>query len=184
MTYDLPKFVEINGDNVPIRFDYRAVLDICAALSDIDLSGQEKAFVCLDIFYPTFYELPPGSYEEAIKKCFWFINGGKTEENQKKERPIMNWEKDFPLIVGPVNRVLGREIRDETPIHWWTFLFAYYEIGDCLFAQVVRIRDKKARGKKLDNQEKEFYKRNREIIDIKTQYSSSENELLKMWAGK
>lgn len=96
----------------------------------------------------------------------------------------MNWEKDFPLIVGPVNRVLGREIRDETPIHWWTFLSAYYEIGDCLFAQVVRIRDKKARGKKLDNQEKEFYKRNREIIDIKTQYSSSENELLKMWAGK
>ena len=87
--------------------------------------------------------------------------------------------------------MLGHEIRAveydrETNfggIHWWTVLAAYYEIGDCLFAQVVRIRDKKAKSKKLDKAEQDFYRKNRDIIDIKMQYSEDENSLVKMWTG-
>jgi len=51
----------------------------------------------------------------------------------KRKAKLADWEQDFPLIVNPVNRVLGYEVRDCEYCHWWTFLSAYYEIGDCLF---------------------------------------------------
>ena len=44
------------------------------------------------------------------------------------------------------NRVLGQEVRAAKYMHWWTFLAAYQEIGECTFAQIVRIRDRLARG--------------------------------------
>ena len=68
-----------------------------------------------------------------------------------------------------------------TYLHWWSFLSAYMGIGDCLFAQVVAIRDKKARGKKLDKADREFYRRNQDIIDIKKPLTEAEREILKEW---
>ena len=59
---------------------------------------------------------------------------------------------------------------------------AYLEItGDCLFAQIVSIREKKARGKPLDKSDRDFYNRNRDIVDIKTRYTDEENEVLRDW---
>ena len=68
-------------------------------------------------------------------------------------------------------------------VHWWTFLAAYMEIGDCLFAQIVRIREKRLKGKKLSKEDQYFYRKNREIVDIKTHYTSVENDLVKAWTG-
>lgn len=181
MMYELPKSLEVSGVEYEIRSDFRAVLDICAALSDIDLTNEEKAYVCLDIFYPFFSEMPPEHYEEAIKKCFWFINCGADEENNRKAPKLMDWEQDFQYIVAPINRVLGTEIRAVEYLHWWSFISAYYEIGDCTFAQIVRIRDKKAKGKKLDKAEQEWYKNNRKLVDLKQTLSESEKAILKEW---
>lgn len=181
MTYELPTVVLIEGAEYPIRSDYRAVLDICAALSDPELDDQSKAFVALTIFYPGFDAMPQGCYEEALKQCFWFINCGSAEDQTPKAPKLMDWEQDFQLIVAPVNRVLGKEIRAAEYLHWWTFIAAYYEIGDCLFSQVVRIRDMKARGKKLDKADQEFYRRNRRLVDLKTVYTEQEESVLNSW---
>lgn len=189
MEYGLPKSVEIGGEIFAIRYDYRVILDIFEAINDPELSDQERALAMLQIFYLDFEKL--SDYEAAIKECIKFINGGKEESKEKKSQNLVSWEQDFPVIIAPVNRVLGMEIRSieydpETNtggLHWWTFLSAYYEIGDCLFAQIVRIRDKKAKGKKLDKSEQDFYKKNRDMIDIKTHYSEAENDLVKMWTG-
>lgn len=79
---------------------------------------------------------------------FWFINGGEYEDQMEKKPPrLMDWEQDFQYIIAPVNHVIGREIRADAYLHWWTFLSAYMEIGECTFAQIVRIRDAKSRGK-------------------------------------
>ena len=58
---------------------------------------------------------------------------------------------------------------------------AYQEIGDCLFAQIVGIRRKLARGKKLDKSEQEFYRNNRQLVDFKRKYTEMENDILSMW---
>lgn len=177
----LPTKVEVSGTEYEIRSDFRAVLDILTALSSKELDEREKALVSLEIFYPEFVEIPVRDYQEALNQCFRFIDRGREIRPKKKEPVLMDWTQDFDLIIAPVNRIAGREIRAEEYVHWWTFLSWYAEIGDCLFAQVVRIRDKKARGKALDKQDREFYRRNRDIVDLKTAYTEAEKDVLAAW---
>lgn len=184
MNYDLPTAVEVSGVTYEIRSDYRAILDIMEALSDAELNDQERSFVVLDIFYPAFSEMPQGAYQEAIEKLFWFINGGEDKAQKKKSAKLMDWCQDFPRIVAPINRVIGQDVRSMKYLHWWSFQAAYMEIGDCLFAQIVGIRSKKAKGKKLDKAEQEFYKNNRHLIDLKTTYTEAENEIINQWTAK
>lgn len=178
----LPVSLEIGGAEYAIRSDYRAVLDICAALSDPELDGQERAIVLLDIFYPDMETMPPEHYEEAVRQCLHFINGGEEERPGRSPR-LVDWEQDFPYIVAPINRVTGKEIRAVEYMHWWTFLAAYREIGECTFAQIVSIRDKQARGKNLDKQDKEWYRRNRQLVDFKSKCSQREMNLIKDLSG-
>lgn len=180
--YDLPTSLMVCGSEYEIRSDYRAVLDVCTALSDVELTEQERALVLLGIFYPEVQDMPPEHYEEAIKQCFWFINCGDEQQNRRAPK-LMDWEQDFKYIVAPVNRVIGSEIRSIPYLHWWSFVSAYYEIGDCLFAQIVRIRDKKARGKSLDKEERKFYQDNQHLIDLKMSYTAQEEAILDAWIG-
>lgn len=190
MEYGLPKSVCIGGKEFEIRYDYRVILDIFEVLNDADLNDNARAYTVLNMFYMDFDSLT--DYEAAVKECFRFINGGNIEENQKRRVQLMSWAQDFQYIVAPVNRVLGYEMRaidydfaeNTGGIHWWTFLSAYFEIGDCLFAQIVRIRELKSKGKPLDKQDREFYRNNRDIIDLKVKVSDAENELIKQWTGK
>ena len=190
MEYGLPKSVCIGGKEFEIRYDYRVILDIFEVLNDADLNDNARAYTVLNMFYMDFDSLT--NYEAAVKECFRFINGGNIEENQKRRVQLMSWAQDFQYIVAPVNRVLGYEMRaidydfaeNTGGIHWWTFLSAYLEIGDCLFAQIVRIRELKSKGKPLDKQDREFYRNNRDIVDLKVKVSDAENELIKQWTGK
>lgn len=183
MMYELPKSLEVCGVEYEIRSDFRAVLDICAALSDIELDDSAKAYTALDIFYPAFEEMPPEHYEEALKQCFWFINCGNDNDESKRKAPkLMDWEQDFQYIVAPVNRVVGTEIRGLDYMHWWTFISAYQEIGgDCTFAQIVRIRSKKAKGQKLDKEDARWYRENRKLVDLKQTYSENEKAVMSAW---
>jgi hypothetical protein len=184
MIYDLPTSLRVCGEEYEINSDFRAILDIIIALNDAALTDSQKVFFALGFFYPDYEKMPIEHHQEALRWCFWFINGGK-EDEQLPKRPmkLMDWEQDFQYIVSPVNRVLGFEMRAEKYLHWWTFLAAYMEIGECTFAQIVHIRDAKARGKKLDKADQEWYNRNRKIVDIKTTYTSDEIDLLKQWGG-
>lgn len=181
MNCDLPESVSLGGREVPIRWDYRAILDILSALADPELSERSRQLAALAIFYPERGLLSPENAREALEKCFWFIGGGAEAEEGRRSRRLMDWEQDFALIAPPVNRVLGTEIRRPGQrVHWWTFLGAFYEIGDCLFAQVVRVRERKAAGK-LDRADREFYRKNRSLVDFRRSYTQAEEELMKGW---
>lgn len=192
MNYELPTRLEVGGKEWVIRADYRAALDIFAALSDPELTPQDKAEAALTIFYPDFEDMQPGIYQEALQACFRFLNGGKEEQGPRGPQ-LVDWEQDFEYIAAPISRVLGKDIRgiskDDgmvTPsagLHWWTFLSAYLEIGECLFAQIVRIRHKKAKGTKLSKEERKWYNEHRYMVDIKKTYSEQEEEVLKGWGA-
>lgn len=178
--YDLPKSVTICGREFPIETDYRAILDIFAILNDADLSLEEKSIGVLGIFYIDFSTMPQECFEEAFKKCFEFINCGNMETGRKTPK-LMDWEQDFQYLVAPINHVAGKEIRAVEYMHWWTFVSYYYEIGDCFFAHIVRIRELKLKGKLTNKDDKEFYRKNREIIDIKTKYSQAQDDIVAQW---
>ena len=174
MNCDLPESVSLGGREVPIRTDYRAILDILGALSDPELSQRSRQLAALAIFYPEPERISPENAKEALEKCFWFIGGGAEPEEGQRARRLMDWEQDFALIAPPVNRVLGREIRGDADLHWWTFLSAFYESGDCTFAQVVGIRDKLRRGKKLEKWEREYWAANKSLCELRPKLTAEE----------
>ena len=190
MDYGLPTSVTIDSQDFPVRYDFRVIMDIFEAINDPNMGDQERVIAVLTMFYPDYENLP--DYEEAVKELFCFINGGEEATDRRKRPKLVDWQQDYRLIIAPVNRVLGQESRsihydaktNTGGLHWWTFLAAYQEIGDCLFAQVVRIRSKRSKGKKLDKAEQEFYRKNRDIIDIKTRYSKEEEAFFAQWLGQ
>lgn len=180
MNWELPRSVEVQGVTYPIITDYRCILDILTDISDPEADGQDRAAALLVGLYPGFDDMPPDHYDDAIREGLRFINCDSEDAPHKAPR-LVDWEQDYSLMIAPINRVMGKEIRAAEYIHWWTFLAAYQEIGDCTFAQVVRIRDHLARGKKLDKSDMEWYRKNRHLVDFKRKYTEAEDSAAKEW---
>lgn len=182
----LPKFVEIGGAPYDIRSDYRDIREIMIAMNDKELTEAERIEVALTIFYPNASEIPPEHIQEALDRLSWFINCGKPESGQRKKIPkLIDWEKDFSVIVSPINKIIGTEVRALEYLHWWTYKAAWDEIPpDCTWAQVVRIRNKRARNKPLDKSEAQWYRENRDLVEIAPTYTAEELAFLLQYGGR
>lgn len=178
MIYNLPTKVNVGGKDYDVRTDYRVILEIFEAMNDEELSDTDRSLCCLVMFYIDFDKIKDVNYQEAIEKMLWFINCGEEDDNTKRPK-IMDWEQDYNIIIPPINKIAGFEVRAVEYLHWWTFMGLYQEIGDCTFSQVVGIRSKQARGKKLDKSEQEFLKRNRKMVELKNKYTQADKDLLK-----
>lgn len=185
MITTLPKALKLeDGVEYPIRWDFRAALDLFGALNDPDTTPQERGLYLLTILYEDFESIPMGLWEDAAKKGLWFLNGG--EERGEQETPrLMDWEQDLPIIIPAVNRVAGVEVRELPFLHWWTFLGYYQEIGgECTFAQVVSIRDKLRKRKPLSKEERDYYNRNKKMIDLQSKRTGDEEDFLSNLVAK
>lgn len=179
MIWDLPIYVDINGKQHPIRnkCDYRVVLDAICALNDNELTDEEKVRCALFIFYENISEID--DFGMAIKEMFRIINNGEEEAEIDNKPRLMDWEHDFSQIAPPISRVLGYDVR--TPdkyTHWFTFLGGYMEIGECSFSTIVSIRNKRARGQKMEKWELDFLRENRKKIDLPQKITAEEEFLL------
>jgi len=174
----LPKSLEVNGISYDIDSDYRTVLDVICAADDPDLTDEEKIFVCLYNIYMDFDSIPRSDYPEAYRQAIAFIDHHK-EKTSKPQPRLMDWEQDEEVLFPAINQVAGFEIRERDYIHWWTFLGYYMAIEDGLFARIVGIRAKKAKKKKLEKWEQEFYNANPELIKLKPKRSEEEKATIK-----
>lgn len=173
----LPKTLNINGIDRAIRSDFRVALSIFEALNDVELTLSEKTTVVLKSLYEDIEEIDSEDYEEAIQKAVFFLDGGKEyKETTRVTKKIIDWEQDEQIIFASVNKVAREEVRELKYMHWWTFLGYFSEIGEGLFSTVVNIRSKKNKGKKLEKWEQDFYKNNKELIELKRTYTEKEKE--------
>ena len=180
MMWNLPTAVDINGKKFEIRnkCDYRVVLDVIESLKDEDLEMEHRIQCALTIFYEDLSECD--DMQVAVDEMTKIINLGNDEETEKDNKPpVMDWKHDFQHIVPPINRVLGYSVRDENHYtHWFDFIGAYQEIGECSWANIVSIRSKRIKGKPLEQWEREFYNENRKLIDLPRQLTNEEQEWL------
>lgn len=166
----LPKTLTVAGEEYKIRTDFRVALMIFEAYNDPDLSQTDKAFVCLNCLY----EMPPQDIPSALEQAAWFLDGG--DKIKLKELPIktIDWEQDESLLFPPINKAAGGEVREREYMHWWTFLGYFSEIGECLYSQVLNIRQKRARGKRLEKWETEFFNSHKEMIIIREKLTAAQ----------
>lgn len=183
MIGELPRELIVNGHARPIRPEYTAALTIFQAMADPELSEREKGIVMLDCLYVDFAQLTAEDIEEAMRQAVWFLDGGGLEESKAggPGRRVFDWEQDERIIFSAINKVAGYEVRNQENLHWWTFLGYFYEIGDGLFSQVLSIRQKKAKGKKLEKWEQEFYRNNRQLCDLRKRYTAEEQAEIDYW---
>lgn len=200
MTEYLPYSVNINGIDYKIRekCEHRIVLKVIRLLNDVELDEHSKIKCALYNFYQEIYDRinATDDIDETLvdwvisEDCIPFITemyniiGQEEEQNSAKryddDKPnVMDWEHDYKLIAPAVNRVLGYEIRDPNKYtHWYTFIGAYMEIGDCYFAQVMNIRNKKIKGKKMDEFDREFYQEHMEDVNLPIRLSNDDEKWL------
>lgn len=179
MMWNLPISVEIDGKEYAItnKCDYRMVLDVICALNDNELADEQKIRTALYVFYEDISDCT--DIEKAVKEMYKIIAYGEEDDGHGKNKPkLMDWEHDFKVLVAPINRVLGYEIRSVDYLHWYTFLSAYFEIGECQFQTIVSIRSKKTKGKKLEKWEQDFYKENKKMVDLPQNLTEEEQEWL------
>ena len=188
--WEFPTSLNIGDVDYEIRTDYRAVLDLLTALADPDLTDDDpqmtaymQSRVILEIMFPDCDNIPTEHIQEALEKVSEFIDMGISDDRKKPK--TMDWEQDAPILIPAINKVLNTEIRAQKYMHWWTFLGAYMEIGESLFSNIIHIRQKKAKGKKLEKWELDFYKENHSLIDFKQkdQRSDEEKEKLRNYFG-
>lgn len=168
----LPKSLKVDNIDYAIRSDFRVALLIFEAYNDPVLSDYEKSVVCLRCLYKNV----PVNEQEALHKAIWFLDGGSLAKDDKNNVKVMDWEQDENIIFPAINKVAGYEIREKKDIHWWTFLGFFNEIDEGLFTTVMSIRAKKAKRKKLEKHEIEYYQEHRNLIDLKIKYSEEEQK--------
>lgn len=98
----------------------------------------------------------------------------------------MDWEHDESVLIPAINRVAGKEVRSVKYIHWWTFIGFYMEIGECVFSEVIYIRQKLRKKQKLEKYERDFYRDNKELIElpvIKTKEDEEEDRIIESIFG-
>jgi hypothetical protein len=177
--YELPTSIDAAGQQLHIRNDgdWRMVIDVNIALTDPELDERERAVAALTIFYDCKIE-DISNMQAALDGMMTFISVGENETAQVKKPKLIDWEEDAGIIISGINGVLKREVRAERYMHWWTFIAAYMAIGDSVLATVVSIRDKIARGKKLEKHEQEFKRENPQYFGIRKRDAEASYALL------
>lgn len=189
----LPIQVEIDGVMYGLRTDYRNVLDVLVMFQDPELTKEEKLFTEVFMLMEEFKnadDLARAIQEgfdvaKAVERINWFIMRGNNvqQSGNENKKPLYDWEQDEQMIFAAVNNVAKKEVRECEYIHWWTFLAYFDEIGEGVFSFVVNIRKKKQKGKKLEKYEQQFYRENKELVDIHRKLSKEEAEFAEYIGG-
>lgn len=168
--------VDIQGVICEFNTDFRDIIDIMSILSDPDLLEVERIEIALEYFYKDDnYKV---DIQEAVNNMIEFIALDTEKSGKTNSKPLFSWDKDFNIIIAPINKILQVDVRSLDYLHWWTFLSAFMEIGDCTFSTYVSIRDKLNRGKKLEKYEERIYRDNRDKIILKPRVDSTTQALL------
>jgi hypothetical protein len=175
MIGELPESLCVSGVDYEIRTDFRDILKIVCAFNDPDLEDTEKIYTCMYILYPNFYDIPKADYEAAFTAALSFIDHGEKHGDTGRTPPrVMDWEQDEAIMFPAINKVAGFETRSCEYLHWWTFLGYYMEISEGVFSHVLSMRMKKAKGKKLEKWEQEYWSANKGICVLKPRLTAEE----------
>lgn len=172
----LPEHLTVNGHSYPIQTDYRACLAVLQAVNDPALTAAEKAGRCLMLYDDFGGAMPRSDYPAAYEAICGFLDHGAPERKTPPQR-LMDWEQDEDILFPAVNRAAGFEVRGVAYMHWWTFLGLLMSVdGESVWARVLALRAKRARGEKLEKWEAAFWNANRDLCQLRPRETPEERQ--------
>ena len=161
--YQLPQIASIGGREYGLNTDFRQVLQILQCLEDPSMPELLRWRVAMGLFYSS--PVPREHWQEAMAYLADFLRCGQPESSPGPK--LLDWQQDAPAIISGVNAAAGCEVRALDQVHWWTFLSWFHAMPPGQLSTVVSIRDKLRRGKQLEAWEKDFYRENKQAVDMK-----------------
>ena len=80
--WNLPRSIELGGEQYEVRTDFRAILDILRAMADPELNEEDRIEVLFDIFFLDAEEIPQEYLQEAIHRA-------RPRNGQQKKRQLL-----------------------------------------------------------------------------------------------
>ena len=179
--WSLPESVFVGGLEYQINADYRDILEIIEYLQAPDMDDTTRRYVALSLFYEGFEDMPRSDYGEAMAEMLRFINLGEPLEDNQPQPKTIDWEQDRTIIAAEVNKVAGLDVRGLEFLHWWTFMGFFAGIGEGQLSMLVAIREKRRKGKKLEDWERDYYRRNIHRVEFRQKYTDAEQEVADAW---
>ncbi len=173
--YSLPEVAEFGGRKYGLNTDFRNILKIFSQLERQELPDIIRWRIAGLLFYSP--ELQEEDYEAGLLYLAEFLQPGETSAS--KSRKMLDWQADASAIIAGVNAASGQEIRLLPKVHWWTFLSWFHAMPPGELSTRVSIREKLQKGKKLEPWEQEYYRQNKQAVDLKPAYTQQENEEIK-----
>jgi len=164
--YDLPTSLTVGEVGYPIRYGWRAVVDVLEVCADPEVDEVGKAMYMLMVMFPTWKDMPGEHIQEALEKAAAFIDCGQKADRSKPK--LIDWKQDASIIVAEINNVAKREIRLDPQLHWWTVFGWFMSIGEGRLAAMIHIRQKRSKRQKLEKWEQDFYRDNKALVDFQT----------------
>ena len=168
----LPSSLNLQGTEYAINADFRPCVSIMQIFERGDLSDEEKIMCMVGILYVD--DIPPHLLEEAARQASWFLNCGESDDHGATGRNygrLFSWNQDLRFIIAGIERHAG-SIRSRDFFHWWDFVSAFMEVGECVFSTLVHQRKLRKTGKQSKT-DKEWWADNKDIAELHI----TENEL-------
>lgn len=165
LTDKLPTKIRINKKIYDINYDFRTIINILIALEDDELTNYEKAYIMVKKLYKE--DIPDNEFSIACEKAVLFIdcNGIFKSKNNLSQR-VYSFKKDGGYIFSGINSTHHIDLEKENDLHWWKFMSFFMDMNqDCMFGEITYYRTRKNEGK-LTKEEKEQYKKIKDIIDL------------------
>lgn len=171
----LPSSLCLRGREYAINADFRPCISIMQIFERADLTDEEKIMCMVGILYKE--EIPPELLEEAATQATWFLNGGEEESagGGRNYGRLFSWEQDLRFIIAAVDRVCGGSVRAKEFMHWWDFMSAFMEVGECVFSTLVHQRKVKKTGKQT-KADKDWWAENKEIAELRIEKQLTPSE--------
>lgn len=174
----LPEQLEVGGVLRDINSEFQVGITIMEIFERTDLTEREKVQVMVGILFVE--DIEPEHMQEAAEKAVWFLNLGEMDSSSNQGVDygrLYSWEQDGRFIIAAIDKVLGRSCRREQ-LHWWEFISAFYEIGECTFSTIVNQRKLKKKGKQSEA-DREWWNENLSIAQLKKVYTPEEEAAIK-----
>lgn len=172
---DLPYYVIVGGEEIPIVTDYRTGILFEQVLNDPDLSDDEKLRTVLQLYYgDLIFSLltDMDRIQEALTNIMWFYRCGsdKTAEtdagsDDPETDPPFSYEYDAAYIYAAFVEAYGIDLT-KNRLHWWQFRALFLALPENVqFCKIMSYRAMEIPAK-MSKEKKKFYQRMKRIYKI------------------
>lgn len=176
----LPSSLEVQGVQLAINADWRPCVNIMRMFERQDLTDSEKILCMVEILYVD--EVPDSMVADAAEQAIWFLNLGddpraKASSKTSSAGRLFSWEQDLKYIISAVEHASHVSIRSQEFYHFWEFMSAFFETGECILNTLIHQRKLKKTGKQ-SKMDREWWAENKDIAELKVELTTDEQEVL------